>query len=126
MDLLSRRRVSEQILGWKVSEHILIHSIVHMYMELIFILPSMFQMSTSKEFFNIKCRESGLKPKCAVIVATVRALKMHGGGPPVSAGKPLQVEYTEENIPLVTAGCCNLAKHIENAKKFGGKPSSSL
>lgn len=76
---------------------------------------------TLSEFFNIKCRESGLKPKCAVIVATVRALKMHGGGPPVSAGKPLQVEYTEENIPLVTAGCCNLVKHIENAKKFGGK-----
>lgn len=73
------------------------------------------------EFFNIKCRESGLKPKCAVIVATVRALKMHGGGPPVSAGKPLATEYTQENIPLVTAGCCNLAKHIENAKKFGGK-----
>jgi formyltetrahydrofolate synthetase len=73
------------------------------------------------EFFNIKCRESGLKPKCAVIVATVRALKMHGGGPPVSAGKPLATEYTQENVPLVTAGCCNLAKHIENAKKFGGK-----
>ena len=72
-----------------------------------------------EKFFNIKCRESGLKPKCAVIVATVRALKMHGGGPPVSAGKPLALEYKEENIPLVTAGCCNLVKHIENAKKFG-------
>lgn len=71
------------------------------------------------EFFNIKCRESGLKPKCAVIVATVRALKMHGGGSPVSPGKPLPIEYTEENISLVTAGCCNLAKHITNAKKFG-------
>lgn len=71
------------------------------------------------EFFNIKCRASGLKPKCAVIVATVRALKMHGGGPPVSAGKPLAREYTEEDIPLVRAGCCNLAKHIENARKFG-------
>lgn len=72
-----------------------------------------------EKFFNIKCRESGLKPKCAVIVATVRALKMHGGGPPVSAGKPLANEYKEENIPLVTAGCGNLVKHIENAKKFG-------
>lgn len=73
----------------------------------------------SQEFFNIKCRESGLKPKCAVIVATVRALKMHGGGPPVSAGKPLAKEYTEENIPLVAAGCANLVKHIQNARKFG-------
>jgi len=72
-----------------------------------------------EKFFNIKCRKSGLKPKCAVIVATVRALKMHGGGPPVSAGKPLAKEYTEENIPLVTAGCGNLVKHIENARKFG-------
>jgi formyltetrahydrofolate synthetase len=72
-----------------------------------------------EKFFNIKCRESGLKPKCAVIVATVRALKMHGGGPPVSAGKPLAKEYTEENIPLVVKGCANLCKHIENAKKFG-------
>lgn len=44
---------------------------------------------------------------------------MHGGGPPVSAGKPLAREYTEEDIPLVRAGCCNLAKHIENARKFG-------
>ena len=72
-----------------------------------------------EKFFNIKCRESGLKPKCAVIVATVRALKMHGGGPPVSAGKPLAKEYTQENVPLVVEGCANLCKHIENAKKFG-------
>lgn len=72
-----------------------------------------------EKFFNIKCRESGLKPTCAVIVATVRALKMHGGGPPVSAGKPLAKEYTEENISLVVKGCANLCKHIENAKKFG-------
>lgn len=72
-----------------------------------------------EKFFNIKCRESGLKPKCAVIVATVRALKMHGGGPPVSAGKQLSKEYMEENIDLVTNGACNLVKHIENAKKFG-------
>lgn len=72
-----------------------------------------------EKFFNIKCRASGLKPKCAVIVATVRALKMHGGGPPVSAGKPLGKEYTEENVELVTKGAANLVKHIENAKKFG-------
>lgn len=72
-----------------------------------------------EKFFNIKCRYSGLKPKCAVIVATVRALKMHGGGPPVSAGKPLSTEYLEENIELVEKGCCNLIKHIENAKRYG-------
>jgi formyltetrahydrofolate synthetase len=72
-----------------------------------------------EKFFNIKCRYSGLKPKAAVIVATVRALKMHGGGPPVSAGKPLQKEYKEENVELVAKGCANLQKHIENAKKFG-------
>jgi formyltetrahydrofolate synthetase len=72
-----------------------------------------------EKFFHIKCRASGLKPKCAVIVATVRALKMHGGGPPVSAGKPLSKEYIEENVELVTKGAANLVKHIENAKKFG-------
>ena len=62
---------------------------------------------------------SGLQPKCAVIVATVRALKMHGGGPSVVAGRPLPVEYIQENIDLVQAGTCNLIRHIENAKKFG-------
>jgi len=72
-----------------------------------------------EKFFNIKCRYSGLRPNCAVIVATVRALKMHGGGPAVTAGTPLPKEYTEENVELVTAGCANLAKHIENARKFG-------
>jgi formyltetrahydrofolate synthetase len=72
-----------------------------------------------EKFFNIKCRASGLKPKCAVIVATVRALKMHGGGPPVSAGKPLSKEYVEENVDLVVKGASNLLKHIHNAKLFG-------
>jgi len=72
-----------------------------------------------EKFFNIKCRASGLKPSCAVIVATVRALKMHGGGPPVAAGKPLSQEYLEENVALVEAGCSNLKRHIENANKFG-------
>ena len=72
-----------------------------------------------EKFFNIKCRASGLKPKCAVIVATVRALKMHGGGPAVEAGQPLAVEYKEEHLELVKAGVANLAKHIENANKFG-------
>lgn len=72
-----------------------------------------------EKFFNIKCRASGLKPNCAVIVATIRALKMHGGGPPVTAGKPLAKEYTEENVELLLKGTANLARHIENAKKFG-------
>jgi len=74
-----------------------------------------------EKFFNIKCRASGLKPSCAVIVATVRALKMHGGGAAVSAGKPLSNEYLEENLTLVSNGVKNLVKHIENAKKFGVK-----
>merc|ERR1712176_932730 len=60
-----------------------------------------------EKFFNIKCRASGLKPVCAVLVATVRALKMHGGGPPVSAGKPLAKEYIEENVELLVQGCIN-------------------
>jgi len=69
--------------------------------------------------FNIKCRYSGLTPNCAVIVATVRALKMHGGGPPVKAGQPLPQEYQEENIELVLKGAqSNLAQHIKNARKF--------
>ena len=72
-----------------------------------------------EKFFNIKCRASGLKPKCAVIVATVRALRMHGGGPPVAAGKPLAEAYVQENVDLVAKGCANLVKHIQNAKKFG-------
>lgn len=54
-----------------------------------------------EKFFNIKCRYSGLTPQCTVIVATVRALKMHGGGSNVVAGKPLPSEYREENLPLV-------------------------
>lgn len=72
-----------------------------------------------EKFMNIKSRYSGLKPNCAVIVATIRALKMHGGGSPVSAGKPLPEEYKREDISLVEKGCCNLIKHIENARKFG-------
>jgi len=74
-----------------------------------------------EKFFNIKCRASGLTPQCAVIVATVRALKMHGGGPMVRAGQPLAVEYVEENVGMVEKGVVNLVKHVENAKKFGVK-----
>mmetsp|Transcript_71767 Transcript_71767/g.226742 ORF Transcript_71767/g.226742 Transcript_71767/m.226742 type:complete len:628 (+) Transcript_71767:281-2164(+) len=73
----------------------------------------------TEKFMNIKCRYSGLAPDCAVIVSTVRALKMHGGGPPVVAGKPLDHAYTTEDVELVSRGCCNLVKHIQNTRKFG-------
>jgi formyltetrahydrofolate synthetase len=72
-----------------------------------------------EKFFNIKCRNSGLIPQVVVIVATVRALKMHGGGPKVVAGKPLAPEYTDENLDLLRKGLPNLIQHIENARKFG-------
>ncbi|MBU1660776.1 MAG: formate--tetrahydrofolate ligase [Chloroflexi bacterium] len=72
-----------------------------------------------EKFFDIKCRYSGLIPNCVVLVATVRALKMHGGGPTVKAGAPLASEYTEENLELLEAGLPNLQAHIENAKSFG-------
>lgn len=72
-----------------------------------------------EKFFDIKCRVSGLKPDCVVMVATIRALKTHGGGPKVIAGKPLDKVYTEENLSLLRAGMSNLQAHIRNAKKFG-------
>ncbi|MYB45984.1 MAG: formate--tetrahydrofolate ligase [Acidimicrobiia bacterium] len=72
-----------------------------------------------EKFFNIKCRASGLKPDAVVLVATVRALKTHGGGPRVVAGRPLAPAYTEENLPLLEAGLVNLMAHIENARRFG-------
>ena len=72
-----------------------------------------------EKFFDIKCRYSGLIPNCVVLVATVRALKMHGGGPKVTPGEPLDKAYTEENLPLLEAGLRNLGVHIENARKFG-------
>jgi formyltetrahydrofolate synthetase len=72
-----------------------------------------------EKFFDIKCRYSGLIPNCVVMVATVRALKMHGGGPKVVAGAPLAPEYVEENLELLEAGLTNLQAHIENAKSFG-------
>lgn len=73
----------------------------------------------TEKFMNIKCRYSGLTPQCAIIVATIRALKMHGGGPEVVAGKPLGHAYLAENISLVEAGCVNLARHISNTKFYG-------
>ncbi len=72
-----------------------------------------------EKFFNIKCRISGLIPDCVVLVATVRALKMHGGGPKVTPGKALPAVYTDENLDLVQAGAENLVAHIEIARKFG-------
>ena len=72
-----------------------------------------------EKFFDIKCRYSGLIPQVVVLVATVRALKMHGGGPKVVAGKPLAPEYTEENLELLQKGLPNMVKHIQNALKFG-------
>ncbi len=72
-----------------------------------------------EKFLDIKCRYSGLVPNAIVIVATVRALKMHGGGPRVVAGRPLDPAYTEENLGLLEKGAVNLAKHIENAKLYG-------
>ncbi len=72
-----------------------------------------------EKFFDIKCRYSGLIPNAVVLVATVRALKMHGGGPKVSPGAKLAKEYTEENLGLLEAGLGNLGVHIKNALRFG-------
>jgi len=75
-----------------------------------------------EKFWNIKCRMSGLIPNAVVIVATIRALKMHGGGPTVKPGLPLSEEYTTENLELVEKGCENLIAHIETVKKSGVRP----
>merc|ERR1719354_93340 len=72
-----------------------------------------------EKFFDIKCRASGLVPNAVVLVATIKALKMHGGGPEVVAGRPLSEIYLNENVELARQGAKNLVKHIENAKKFG-------
>ena len=72
-----------------------------------------------EKFCNIKCRYSGLAPNCAVLVATIRALKMHGGGPKVVAGTPLAPVYSEENLDLLEKGCTNLVRMIQNARGFG-------
>jgi formyltetrahydrofolate synthetase len=75
-----------------------------------------------EKFWNVKCRLSGLVPNCAVIVATIRALKMHGGGPQVAPGKKLDPVYTSENLPLLEKGFVNLLAHIETVKKAGIHP----
>jgi len=73
----------------------------------------------AEKFFDIKCRASGLRPDAAVVVATVRALKMHGGVGKIVAGKPLDPALTEENVEAVRTGASNLAKQIENVRLFG-------
>jgi len=75
-----------------------------------------------EKFWNVKARLSGLKPNVSVVVATIRALKMHGGGPAVVPGKPLPVEYKEQNLELLEKGCANLFHHVNNVKKSGIKP----
>ncbi len=73
----------------------------------------------AEKFFDIKCRASGIAPDAAVIVATVRALKMHGGVGKIVAGKPLDPALNQENVAAVEAGAQNLAKQIENVLAFG-------
>lgn len=73
----------------------------------------------AEKFFDIKCRASGLKPDAAVVVATIRALKMHGGVGKIVAGKPLDPALLEENVEAVRLGAANLAKQIENVTMFG-------
>jgi formate--tetrahydrofolate ligase len=73
----------------------------------------------AEKFFDIKCRTSGIRPDAACIVATVRALKMHGGVGKIVAGKPLDAALSVENVDAVRAGAANLAKQIENIRAFG-------
>lgn len=76
-----------------------------------------------EKFWNIKCRCSGLKPDAVVLVATIRALKRHGGAPDVKPGTPLDPAYTQENLPLLEAGCrSNLLAHIDIIRKSGIRP----
>jgi formyltetrahydrofolate synthetase len=75
-----------------------------------------------EKFWNLKCRYSKLNPDAAVVVATIRALKMHGGGPRVAPGKALDEAYTSENVGLVEKGVENLIAHVENVKKSGITP----
>jgi methylenetetrahydrofolate dehydrogenase (NADP+) / methenyltetrahydrofolate cyclohydrolase / formyltetrahydrofolate synthetase len=75
-----------------------------------------------EKFWNLKCRYSGLKPDCAVVVATIRALKCHGGAPVPVPGKAMPKEYDSENVEWVAAGCGNLIHHIRNVRKAGISP----
>ncbi|MBP8626718.1 MAG: formate--tetrahydrofolate ligase [Syntrophorhabdaceae bacterium] len=75
-----------------------------------------------EKFCNVKCRISGLKPDVAVITTTIRALKMHGGGPRVAPGIPIPPEYTKEDLALLEKGIPNLLHHIDIVKMSGVKP----
>ncbi len=75
-----------------------------------------------EKFWNLKCRYSGLVPNAIVLVATIRALKMHGGGPTVKPGMPLDEAYMKQDLGLLEAGCSNLIAHIETVKKSGVRP----
>jgi len=82
-----------------------------------------------EKFWNLKCRMSGLVPDAVVIVATIRALKMHGGGPEVKPGVPLSKEYAKENLGLLEKGCENLIAHIQEnrrAKRRYGRAEQTL
>jgi formyltetrahydrofolate synthetase len=72
----------------------------------------------AEKFFDIKCRSSGLRPDAAVVVATIRALKMHGGVGRIVAGRPLDPALAKENVQAVRAGGANLAKQIQNVRAF--------
>jgi formate--tetrahydrofolate ligase len=75
-----------------------------------------------EKFWNLKCRFSGLKPNAAVLVATIRALKCHGGAPIPVPGRPMPEEYMSENVGWVEKGCDNLIQHINTVKKAGINP----
>lgn len=75
-----------------------------------------------EKFWNVKCRMSGLKPQVSVLTATIRALKMHGGGPKVIAGLPLPDEYTKEDLNLLEKGLANMVHHIAAIRKSGVNP----
>ncbi|MEW5949017.1 MAG: formate--tetrahydrofolate ligase [Thermodesulfobacteriota bacterium] len=75
-----------------------------------------------EKFWNLKCRFSGLKPHCAVVVATIRALKCHGGAPIPVPGRPMPAEYASENVGWVEKGTANLVHHIQTVKKAGINP----
>jgi len=75
-----------------------------------------------EKFWNVKCRNSGLKPHVSVLTSTIRALKMHGGGPKVVAGLPLDDAYTQENLELLEKGCANMVHHINTIRKAGINP----
>ena len=75
-----------------------------------------------EKFWNVKCRYSGLKPHVSVLTTTVRALKMHGGGPRVVAGRPLSEDYTQENVGLVEQGLPNMLHHLNTIRQSGINP----